>query len=98
MNSLRFLARTLSPILLAASCGGLACAQPQGGEGGQHKGPPPEALAACKSLAAGQPCNFSVDAKTISGSCWAPEGKPLACRPANAPHGGQGKPAGGASK
>ena len=52
--------------------------------------PPAEALAACKSLAAGKACSFSAPSGTVQGSCWAPEGKPLACRPtgAGAPPGG----------
>lgn len=62
-------------------------AQPTTG-GGMPPGPPPEALAACKALKSGQDCNFSSPQGTLKGSCWAPEGKPLACRPFNAPEGG----------
>ena len=61
----------------------IAVAQPA--EGGGHRGPPPEALVACKSLAAGAACGFSGERGSMKGSCWAPEGKPLACRPKGAP-------------
>jgi hypothetical protein len=57
---------------------------PPGGEqGGRPPGPPPEALAACKSLTAGAACNFESPRGAKSGTCFAPEGKPLACRPAD---------------
>lgn len=47
--------------------------------------PPPEALEACKSLASGQECGFKTPDGNIAGLCWAPEGKPLACKPKDAP-------------
>ncbi len=68
----------------------LLCAQPSGNAppaDGQHRKPPQEALDACKSLKAGQDCNFTSPHGAVSGSCFAPEGKPLACRPKNAPNG-----------
>lgn len=67
------------------------CAQPTTG-GGMPPGPPPEALAACKTLKSGEDCNFSSPQGNLKGSCWAPEGKPLACRPLNAPEGGMPPP------
>ncbi|WP_146183322.1 hypothetical protein [Limnohabitans sp. JirII-29] len=67
------------------------CAQPTTG-GGMPPAPPPESLAACKTLKSGQDCNFSSPQGTLKGSCWAPEGKPLACRPLNAPEGGMPPP------
>jgi hypothetical protein len=77
---------------------GLLCAQPSGAppaKSGQqqqqqppeHRGPPPEALAACKALKSGQDCNFTSPHGAVKGSCFAPEGKPLACRPKDAPGG-----------
>jgi hypothetical protein len=73
--------------LLAMMAAGLQ-AQPQGqpageheGQAGHHRGPPPEALDACKGLQAGADCSFTGRGRTVSGSCFAPEGKPLACRP-----------------
>ena len=70
-------------LLLAASS---ALAQPPAGPpGGEHRGPPPEALAACKTAKAGADCGFTQGERTLKGSCWAPEGKPLACRPKDAP-------------
>lgn len=74
-------------ILLAMMTAGLQ-AQPQGqppgeheGQGGHHRGPPPEALAACKGLQAGADCSFTGRERTVSGSCFAPPDRPLACRP-----------------
>jgi hypothetical protein len=62
---------------------------PTQGQGG-YRAPPPEALAACKSLAAGAACSFNSARGSEAGTCLAPEGKPLACRPKNGPGGGQG--------
>jgi hypothetical protein len=85
--------------VLAIAClwAGIAAAQPkeEGGPEGARRGPPPEALAACKSLAAGKECTVTLGSNTLKGSCWAPEGKPLACRPAGAPGPDGGKPAPG---
>lgn len=70
--------------LLLAATGALA-QPPAGPPGGEHRGPPPEALAACKTAKAGADCGFTHGERTLKGSCWAPEGKPLACRPKDAP-------------
>lgn len=43
--------------------------------------PPPESLAACKSLQAGAACTFSGPRGAITGVCRAPEGRALACVP-----------------
>jgi hypothetical protein len=59
-------------------------AQPVEGNGGPPK-PPPEALEACKNLSSGQECSFSSYQGNVKGTCWAPEGKPLACKPKDAP-------------
>jgi hypothetical protein len=62
--------------------------QPPGdSQGRHHHGPPPEALAACKSATSGQSCSFtSPRGDQISGTCVAhEEGKPLACRPSHPP-------------
>lgn len=71
--------------LLLAVAG--ASAQPPSGlpSGGEHRSPPPEALAACKTAKAGADCSFTHEGHTVKGSCWAPEGRPLACRPKDAP-------------
>ena len=51
-----------------------------------RQGPPPEALAACKSLASGATCSFSGPRGDVSGTCFAPQqGMALACRPKDAP-------------
>lgn len=59
----------------------------------EHRGPPREALDACKALKSGQECNFTSPRGAVKGSCFAPEGKPLACRPKDAPN--DGGPRGG---
>jgi hypothetical protein len=65
-----------------------ALAQPPGG------GPPPEALAACRAKAPNDPCQANLPAGPIKGACWAPQGRPLACRPHGAPPPGPpGRPA-----
>jgi hypothetical protein len=51
-------------------------------DAGQHHGPPPpEAISACNSSTSGAQCSFSADGVRLTGTCWAPEGKPLACKP-----------------
>lgn len=67
---------------LAASCA--LFAQPADGNGAPPK-PPAEALASCKTLSSGQDCSFTTPQGSVKGTCWAPEGKPLACKPKDAP-------------
>jgi hypothetical protein len=50
-----------------------------------HPGPPPEAIAACASSTSGAQCSFTNERGSVTGTCWAPEGKPLACKPAGSP-------------
>lgn len=91
---------------LQADRGGLQLAQASGtqgaGSGGQsgregrghRRGPPPEAIAACKGKASGAACSFTGRrGEALSGTCFAPppraesgtggqaESPPLACRP-----------------
>lgn len=74
--------------LVLSLSAGASFAQPRGGQ------PPAEALAACKSAKQGDACSFTGDRGKASGSCEAPEGKPLACRPSDAPTpGGSTSPA-----
>lgn len=72
-------------VLLAAMAlsTGVLCAQPTGAPSteGQQNRPQQEAFDACKALKAGQECSFTSPHGTVKGSCFAPEGKPLACRP-----------------
>ena len=63
----------------------LAFAQPGGGARTGHRGPPPEALEACAEAEAGAECACETRRGEESGVCWAPEGKPLACKPHDAP-------------
>jgi hypothetical protein len=73
-----------------AGCSAFA-AQPAGAEGRPHT-PPPEALQACKALSSGQDCSFTSPRGSVKGACWAPEGKPLACKPSDAPSQPAGQP------
>jgi hypothetical protein len=82
-TSIHTIARVTVLAALAFSAGQM-CAQPAGGE---HRKPPPEALDACKALKSGQDCSFTAPHGTVKGRCFAPEGKPLACRPKNGPAG-----------
>lgn len=90
-------------VLALVSAMTVAWAQPgpsgQGGQDGQggHRGPPPEALAACKTLKAGADCSFAGRDQTVKGQCWAPENRPLACRPKDMGERPPGPPSGGAS-
>lgn len=73
-----------------SACFGLP-AQTTGGNGGPRK-PPAEALASCKALSTGADCSFTGPNGAVKGTCWAPEGKPLACKPKDAPAGGATPP------
>lgn len=69
--------------------GGLAC---RPSDLGMRGGPPPESLQACASSTASEACSFTIDGRTVSGTCFAPphlEGK-LACRPNEMPGPGMG--------
>ena len=75
-------------LLTALTCSsGILSAQTTEGPDGPRR-PPQEALDACKSVSAVQECSFASPHGTVRGSCWAPEGKPLACRPKDAPSDG----------
>lgn len=87
VKSIRTMLIQLGLLAALSATAGLAAAQPAGGQGGPRK-PPQEALDACASLAAGQACQFSSPRGSVAGTCWAPEGKPLACKPKDAPEGG----------
>lgn len=82
----------LGAIVLITLFNALLLAQTNASANGMNKGgpmggpPPAEAIAACKSLPAGKDCSFSTPQGTEKGVCWAPEGKPLACKP-NKPKG-----------
>ena len=54
------------------------------GEAPPRMGPPPEALKACKGLVAQAACSFDGREGKVSGSCFAPPDRPLACRPKDA--------------
>lgn len=82
-------------VLSAQPSGTPPAGGPSGGAqqgGAPHHKPPQEALDACKSLQSGQDCNFTSPQGAVKGSCFAPEGKPLACRPKNPPGGARPAP------
>jgi hypothetical protein len=81
----RVISLSLGTAVLTACCG--LSAQNTDGNGAPPK-PPAEALTACKSLSSGKECNFTSPHGAVTGTCWAPEGKPLACKPKEAPGGG----------
>ena len=72
-----------SSLICASVLSGALFAQAPKGDGEKRK-PPAEAIAACKSLSKGQACTFTSPQRTVTGTCWAPEDKPLACRPKDA--------------
>lgn len=55
-------------------------------QGQEPRRPPAEALEACASSVAGDPCSFEGRrGETLEGTCEAPDDKPLACRPLGGP-------------
>jgi hypothetical protein len=86
-NSIRAFPKHLLALTVFAgtltACG-LLFAQTATGNGPSPT-PPAEALDACKTLARAQACNFTSHRGTVQGTCWAPEGKPLGCKPKDAP-------------
>ncbi|MEM7610953.1 MAG: hypothetical protein AAF270_04710 [Pseudomonadota bacterium] len=57
----------------------------------EHRSPPQEAIDACATAEASDACSFTGrEGETVEGTCEAPEGKPLACRPADAQRGNRG--------
>ncbi len=51
-------------------------------QGNRRHGPPQEAIDACSALTAGDTCTFvGRDEEELTGTCFAPEGKELACKP-----------------
>ena len=98
MHDLKFTSyRALAAMLGAVVLAGMAAAQPQEGNGGQRRPPPPEAFEACKGLTAAKDCKFVTPEGPVTGTCFAPEGKPLACRP-DRPGPPPGAPASAASR
>ncbi len=84
--SVKFEERTVTGTCNAGREGELACRPadlPEFGPGrGGHHRPPPEALEACKSLAAGAACSVTFKEKTLSGTCrQGPNQEAAACMP-----------------
>lgn len=85
-----FVAAMLTSAAWAHTASADDASAPQG-----RKGPRPEALAACQSLSSGQVCSFEAPRGVVKGTCAAPEGKPLACRPSDMPPREQRQPKSG---
>jgi hypothetical protein len=49
---------------------------------GPPRGPPAEAIAACNGLQTDAACSFTHEGRALTGTCFAPQGRPAACRPA----------------
>ncbi|PVE41022.1 hypothetical protein [Limnohabitans planktonicus] len=86
MQNKSILAHAVLSVSLALS-GGMLYAQSAPG-GDSRRPPPPEALAACKTLKSGKDCSFNGPHGSVQGTCWAPADKPLACKPRHMPAGG----------
>ena len=71
MNPIRhFLATLLLAAPLAALAQASAPEGPPPGQDGHHRGPPPEAVAACKGKAVGTQASFTDrSGRTVSGAC-----------------------------
>jgi hypothetical protein len=71
-----------SVIALAQTSNGQTSAKGAGDNKG--KGPPPQMIVACANMTAGATCTATgPEGRAISGTCFAPQGRPLACRPTN---------------
>lgn len=80
---------TLSAILalLLAGLATTACAKPDRGDGEGRRGPPPEAIKACKGKSAKDACSFTGrHDDTVKGTCFVPpDVDELACAPEGGP-------------
>jgi hypothetical protein len=80
-----------SAVSAAASSSGSDDANDEHG-GGRHRGPPPEAFAACEGKAAGDACTIAHDDQSITGTCLSPPAEApdtrIVCRPDHMPEGG----------
>lgn len=82
MQNLRHTARLLGVLLSASAATAAFAACPEGGgDQNRPKGPPPEAVAACKGKTAGATVTLTMrDGKTMTGVC-EQQGAVLAARP-----------------
>ena len=76
----------MSIAALALACVAGATAADGDNKRKPHRKPPPAAVEACASFVAGDPCEFTGRRdQQVTGTCFAPAEKPLACRPDNPP-------------
>jgi hypothetical protein len=106
MTLIRISFAVLTAGLLQATLAQTPPPEGQGGPNGGHRGPPPEAVAACQGKNSGDACSFTGrENNTVNGSCLGPrkEGEsasgdssqtaaPLACRPQRGNRGARGAP------
>jgi hypothetical protein len=73
----------LAAIAATVICSGTGLAHEPGGHG-----PPQVAVDACASLKAGDNCSFTIDGRTVDGTCRSgPDGGAVACAPKDSPMG-----------
>ncbi len=85
--------RIASMLLAALLATGIAHADPGSSQGmnnenqdAERRGPPRVAVEACANAVQGDACTFEGRrGESLQGTCWAPQDKPLACRPEGAP-------------
>lgn len=81
-----FAATLISGWALAGQPSGAGNEGRSGGHPGGRRGPPPEAIAACKASNTGDVCSFESPHGSLKGTCFAPDTEhPLACRPKGPP-------------
>jgi hypothetical protein len=72
------------------ACGSMLAAQSGGEPPPGRSGPSPAMIKACQAKSQGNACSTSLpDGRQVAGTCEAPAGRPLACRPKGRPPGMQ---------
>jgi hypothetical protein len=75
-------ANTALFVILNPIVPGFAAADDSNGQRNGRRGPPQEALDACSAMTAGDACSFTGrNDEQMSGICFAPQDKGLACKP-----------------
>lgn len=81
LRTLRF-GGAIALLALGMAGGSMLAAQPDGAPQPGRQGPPPEMIEACKAKSQGNACSSTMrDGRRVEGTCEAPQGRPLACRP-----------------
>lgn len=86
-------ALSLSALFLLSACAEAQSTDRRGPPSGERRGPPPEALEACKSLSQGASCEVTTRrGEILAGTCQIPIGNQLACVPEGHSERGQRPP------